>query len=102
MGTIVQGSFEWDEEKSESNFLKHGITFDEAIALFRHHFYEFALGEKYFGEMRCLAIGIIREKEYTAVLTKRDGRRRLISVRRARPKEREIFWSSYGDKNDGS
>lgn len=30
MPTLVQGDFEWDEQKAESNATKHGVTFDEA------------------------------------------------------------------------
>ncbi len=26
--------FEWDDNKAESNFLKHGITFEEAVTVF--------------------------------------------------------------------
>lgn len=26
--------FEWDENKAESNFLKHGIQFEEAVTVF--------------------------------------------------------------------
>ena len=26
--------FEWDENKADSNFLKHGITFEEAVTTF--------------------------------------------------------------------
>jgi uncharacterized DUF497 family protein len=27
--------FEWDDEKAESNFRKHGITFEEAVLVFK-------------------------------------------------------------------
>ena len=31
-------TFEWDEEKSQQNFKKHGITFDEAKTVFNDPF----------------------------------------------------------------
>jgi len=26
--------FEWDENKAQSNFVKHGVTFSEAVTIF--------------------------------------------------------------------
>jgi uncharacterized DUF497 family protein len=31
--------FEWDANKAESNFLKHGVTFEEASEVFLDSFY---------------------------------------------------------------
>jgi hypothetical protein len=30
VGTVVQGDFEWDDAKAAANFVKHGVTFEEA------------------------------------------------------------------------
>jgi hypothetical protein len=30
----VQYNFEWDSEKAQSNFAKHGVTFEEAAEVF--------------------------------------------------------------------
>jgi uncharacterized DUF497 family protein len=27
-------NFEWDDHKAASNFLKHGVSFDEAVSVF--------------------------------------------------------------------
>jgi hypothetical protein len=32
--TVVFGDFEWDEEKAVANLRKHGVSFEEASAVF--------------------------------------------------------------------
>jgi uncharacterized protein len=32
--TVVQGDFEWDDAKAESNLAKHGVSFEEAATVF--------------------------------------------------------------------
>jgi uncharacterized DUF497 family protein len=34
MSTVVNGDFEWDEQKEMLNLRKHGVTFIEAIRVF--------------------------------------------------------------------
>lgn len=34
MATVVQGDFEWDDAKAESNLAKHGVSFEEAATVF--------------------------------------------------------------------
>ena len=34
MATIIDGDFEWDEDKAASNFSKHRISFAEAATVF--------------------------------------------------------------------
>ncbi|WP_258546973.1 BrnT family toxin [Marinomonas rhizomae] len=45
------------------------------------------------GEQRFLLVGKIGEKHWSAVVTYRDARIRLISVRRSRKKEIELYES---------
>ena len=33
MPTVVEGDFEWDSTKAESNFAKHGVSFAEAATV---------------------------------------------------------------------
>ena len=82
--------FEFDPEKSAINKAKHGIDFDAAQALWADpHLIEApALTED---EPRFLAVGRIERRHWTAVFTRREGRVRIISVRRARKKEIEHY-----------
>lgn len=84
--------FEYDPEKSEANRIKHGIDFDEAQALWSDPFLieAPALTED---EPRFIAVGRIAARHWTAIVTWREARVRIISVRRARKKEIERYES---------
>jgi len=49
--------------------------------------------ERYdYGETRWIAIGLASGEETVVVYTENGDERRIISARRARRKEREIYW----------
>ena len=82
--------FEWDEAKSATNKEKHGIDFAEATAVWEDP-RRVAVPARTVDEPRWLVIGRIGEKHWSAVVTYREGKARLISVRRARTEEVEIY-----------
>ena len=84
--------FEYDADKSSENKRKHGIDFEEAQALWA----DFALLEipaRTSDEPRWMLIGKIEQKHWSAVVTRRGDKVRLISVRRARAEEVAIYES---------
>jgi uncharacterized protein len=82
--------FEFDEEKSQANAEKHGIDFVEAQALWSDpNLIE--IPAKTVDEPRFLVIGRISGKHWSAVITHRSERIRLISVRRSRPEEVALY-----------
>jgi len=85
--------FEYDNDKSESNLIKHGIDFVKAQVLWA----DSGLVEakvKSVEEPRFIVIGIISKKHWSAVITYRNANTvRIISVRRSRKKEVEIYES---------
>jgi uncharacterized DUF497 family protein len=82
--------FEWDEHKSVSNKIKHGIEFKEAQILWEDcNRLEFSV--KTDGEQRFLTIGLINTKHWTAVITYRELNIRIISVRRSRIEEVRLY-----------
>ena len=84
--------FEFDGEKSLSNLDKHGIDFHEAQALWDDpDLLEFPANSD--NEPRFLVIGRIATKSWSAIITYRDEKVRLISVRRSRKKEVELYES---------
>ncbi len=85
--------FEFDERKSRSNFDKHGIDFIQAQALWKDPDL-LEIPARTVGEPRFLVIGRIAEKHWSAVITYREGRVRLISVRRSRTEEVRLYESS--------
>ncbi|MCC1498316.1 BrnT family toxin [Alcanivorax sp. 1008] len=84
--------FEYDEQKSRSNLDKHGIDFEAAQALWNDpNLLEVRARSE--DEERYLLIGRIGNQHWSAVVTYRDGRIRLISVRRARNTEVALYES---------
>jgi uncharacterized DUF497 family protein len=78
--------FEFDEAKSQANLDKHGIDFIAAQALWKDP-YLLEIRAKSEDEPRFFLIGKIGEGHWSAVVTYRESRIRLISVRRSRKKE---------------
>ena len=86
--------FEWDEAKDAENLRKHGIRFVEAAEIFDGPVLT-ALDERFeYGEMREISIGFLGGLVVLNVShTDRDGATRIISARRATPKERKRFYA---------
>jgi uncharacterized protein len=82
--------FEFDLQKSNHNKIKHGINFFEAQAL-REDSDFMEIPVKTEDEARFLVIGKISRKHWSAVITYRGEKIRIISVRRARKEEVEIY-----------
>lgn len=84
--------FEFDSAKSNRNKKKHGIDFYEAQALWNDSaFIEIPL--KTIDESRFLVIGRILEKHWSVIVAYRSDNIRVISVRRSRKEEVEIYES---------
>jgi hypothetical protein len=85
--------FEFDRKKSASNERKHGIDFRAAQDLWADPDVV-EIPARTLDEPRWVAIGKIEDKHWAAVITSREGRTRIISVRRARDEEIEIYESA--------
>lgn len=78
--------FDFDLPKSAVNKAKHGIDFIEAQVLWDDpNLIE--VPARVTDETRILVIGGIAEKHWSGIITYRDDRIRIISVRRSRPEE---------------
>ena len=85
--------FEFDEKKSFANKQKHGVNFDEIQALWDDFDLLEIPAKTVQDEGRCLVIGKIGSKHWSAVITYRDDSIRIISARRSRDKEIEYYES---------
>ena len=84
--------FEFDPRKSDANKTKHGIDFYEAQALWDDpDLIEIPVRTS--DEPRFLVVGKILEKHWSGVITYRGDKIRIISVRRARKEEVDIYES---------
>jgi len=84
--------FEFDKRKSEINMIKHGIDFIEAQNIWNDPD-RIEIPAKTIDEQRFLIIGKISDKHWSGIITYRSERVRIISVRRSRPKEIDIYES---------
>ena len=84
--------FEYDPKKSAENKRKHGVDFEEVQTLWTDP----ALLEipaRVSDEPRWVVVGKMAEKHWSAVITRRNDNIRIISVRRSRDEEVEIYES---------
>ena len=85
--------FEYDSTKSASNREKHRIDFEDAKKLWndpRLVQVEALTSD----EKRYIVIGKIEDNYWSAIITYRDERTRIISVRRSRDNEIELYEES--------
>lgn len=84
--------FEFDRHKSEKNKKKHGIDFIEAQMLW-DDLDRIEIPAITMDEPRCLVIGKIADRYWSGIITYRGEKIRIISVRRSRAEEVEIYES---------
>ena len=84
--------FEYDPKKSKINKEKHSIDFSEMQLLWEDpNLIE--IPAKTIDELRYLVIGMPNNKHWSAIITYRSENIRIISVRRSRIEEVEIYES---------
>jgi uncharacterized protein len=82
--------FEFDPGKSAANQRKHGIDFIEAQALWDDPDL-LEIPARTEDEPRFLVIGLVDGKHWSGVVTYRSERIRIISVRRSREEEIDLY-----------
>jgi uncharacterized DUF497 family protein len=80
----------FDRRKSDANKNKHGIDFFEAQALWLDD-RRIEIPARTHDEARFLVIGRIGDRHWSAVITYRGETVRIISVRRSRAEEVELY-----------
>jgi len=84
--------FQYDPNKSRSNLKKHGIDFEQAQVLWEDPNL-LRVTARSDDESRSLIIARINEQHWSAIVTDRENEIRIISVRRARTAEVELYES---------
>ena len=87
--------FEWDSEKAEKNFRKHGIKFEDAALVFfdENKIDDFDEIHSDFEE-RYKIIGRVK-KILAVIYTERGEKNRIISARRADKDEEEDYYGQF-------
>lgn len=85
--------FEWDRRKAAGNLAKHGISFNEAVTVFRDPSGRMVQDPRHsVGEERLTLLGRSERGRLLAVMfTERGERIRLISARKATRRERNDY-----------
>jgi len=83
-------NFEFDPKKSSDNFKKHGVDFEEAQMLWLDYL-GVEINAQTIGEQRRLLIAKLNHNIWSAVFTYRNKSIRIISVRKSRKNEKEIY-----------
>ena len=95
--------FEWDEEKDRANRTKHGISFEEAKAIFDGPVFTAPDERQDYGEERFISTGELGALVVVVVVhTSRSGRIRLISARKANRKERLAYYEHLEETAQGN
>ncbi len=92
MPTVVEGDFEWDSAKAESNLEKHGVSFPEAATVFADPMAVYLDDGTGTGNMVVIGTSL-RERLLCVVHVERGQRDRIISARTATAAERTVYGS---------
>lgn len=83
---------EWDPVKAAANVAKHGVRFEYAARVFLDpHRRDTVDDRRDYGEERWVALGSIEGRVYVVTYTMRGRRVRLISARKANPREQARY-----------
>ncbi len=85
--------FIFDPAKSRHNLIKHWIDFVQAQTLWRDED-RLEVRARWEREARWLVVANVDGRHWSAIVTYRGDLIRIISVRRARPKE--VYWYESG------
>jgi len=91
----VERTFEWDPDKSNTNQLNRGLPFDLAVLLFERPTLEQPDIRFDYSEDRTVAIGMIGQTVLVCVYTDKVGARRIISLRPANRRERDVYCAAF-------
>jgi uncharacterized protein len=84
--------FDWDDDKAESNLVKHGVPFPYATRVFLDAaIIDLDASRPGDGEVRRKAVGLIEERIFAVVYTQRSDVTRIISARRCNAKEARLY-----------
>ena len=82
----------WNPAKNRENQRKHGISFDDAKAIFQYPDRIEVHDDRDYGEERWVAIGTMGKTVALVVYTERNGGIRLISARKADPDDTADYY----------
>jgi uncharacterized protein len=86
---LAAAGFEWDEIKGNANFIKHGISFEDAAEVFYGPVIIRRSNRE--TEERWIAIGKSHDRVMSVIFTRRNDLIRIISARHPRANEERAY-----------
>ena len=83
--------FEWDEEKKQTNFSDHGLSFEDAETVFSGEYVTFEDTRYDYGEPRFVTLGRLEGRTVVIAHTPRGENTRIISMRKANSREQKTY-----------
>lgn len=83
--------YEWDDAKSNENLSKHGLSFEDAEAVFAGPCVSFEDDRFDYGEQRFITLGLLEGRAIVVAHTPRGENTRIISMRKANKREEKIY-----------
>jgi hypothetical protein len=94
-------TYEWDAAKNRTNFVKHGLAFEDAERVFSGPCVTFADDRFDYGEVRLLTLGLLAGRLVVIAHAPREGGSRIISMRKGNRREQEIYQKRLGQERRG-
>ena len=94
--TVINGNFEWDSEKDETNKIKHGFSFSEILDVFDDPFFieRYDIEHSSLEEERYIGLGESNGAVIVMTAYTERKRIRIISARFATESERKLYYES--------
>ena len=86
--------YEWDENKRLKNIRKHGIDFLGCEAIFEDYTVVMEDGRFPYYERRFITIGLLEERVVVVAHTETEELIEVISIRKAKRHEQEIYFQN--------
>ncbi len=88
--------YEWSAAKNERNIGERQLDFGRAVRIFEGPVLQWTRLPQKYPDRRVMAVGMVDGVELTVVYTPIDPtRRRIISARRAKRKERRLYEQAF-------
>jgi uncharacterized protein len=88
---------DWEQRKRQANLKKHGFDFADANEVFDGVTFTYEDDRIAYGERRFVTLGSLRGIVVSIVHTEQDDHIRVISMRKATKREREIYFQNISN-----
>lgn len=88
--------YDWDEQKSARNVAERGLDFRDAEQVFEGPTFSVEDTRFDYGETRLVTFGLLNGRMVVITHTPREGKRRIISMRKGNAREQKAYLQRLG------